>query len=161
MNITSRKMTSSVPLIRNKIEDDLATLQKEMNNLVGSFFPKGDSMVQQLFETRFYPSIDVVEKENKYILEADLPGISDSDVSMDFHNNILTIKGDRKSEFTSREENSVCVERSSGIFRRDVSFDEDIDHENIKAELKNGVLHVELTKKERPKESYKKITIKH
>ena len=61
----------------------------------------------------------------------------------------------------TRDEGYLCVERSYGSFRRDIPFEDEIDQDSIKAELKNGVLHVELAKKEKALESHKKIQIKH
>lgn len=160
MNITTRKSANSVPTIRNRIEDDMTSFQREMNNLVGSFFNRGDLSLP-LLETSFYPSVDIVEKENKYLLDADIPGMKDDDVTIDFHDNILTIRGEKKSETKTKDEEYVCIERSYGSFRRDIPFSDDIDQDSIKAELKNGVLHMELTKKERSKETHRKIQIKH
>lgn len=161
MNITTRKSTNSVPALRNRIEDDMSLFQREMNNLVGSFFNRGDLSLPQMLDSSFYPSVDIVEKENKYLLDADIPGMKDDDITIDFHDNILTIKGEKKSETQTKDEDFVCIERSYGSFRRDIPFSNDIDQESIKAELKNGVLHVELTKKERSKETHRKIQIKH
>jgi HSP20 family protein len=120
-----------------------------------------DNLMSQMFETNMFPSVDIREKDNKYLLDADLPGMKDTDISMDFHNNTLTIQGEKKSESEIQDEGYVCVERSYGSFRRDIPFRDDIDQDSIKAELTNGVLHVELTKKERPKETHRKIQIKH
>lgn len=161
MNIIPRKSTNATPSSRNRIGDELMSFQREMNHLMGNIFNRGDFSMPQMFETNFYPSVDVKEKDNKYLLDADLPGMNDADVSMDFHNNTLTIKGEKKNEIETKDAGYVCVERSYGSFRRDIPFDDEIDQENIKAELKNGVLHVELAKKEKGKESHRKIQIKH
>ncbi|MDO9182220.1 MAG: Hsp20/alpha crystallin family protein, partial [Bacteriovorax sp.] len=115
----------------------------------------------QFFESSMYPSIDVTEKENKYLLDADVPGMSESDIEIDLRNNTLIIKGEKKNEIETKDADYVCVERSYGSFRRDIAFDEEVDPDNIKADLKNGVLHVELTKKEKSKLGHKKIPIKH
>lgn len=161
MNIIPRKSSSVAPASRTRGANDLMSFQREMNNLMGSFFNDSDLAGPQLFETSFIPSVDVTEKDNKYLLDADLPGMEDADVTMDFHNNILTIKGEKKTESETKDADCVCTERSFGSFRRDIPFDEQIDQDNIKAELKNGVLHVELAKKEKSKESHRKIPIKH
>jgi HSP20 family protein len=162
MNLISKKSVGVPTSSRSQSGggDDLMSFQREMNNLVGSFFNRGD-LINPQFESSFYPSVDIKEKENKYLLDADLPGMNDADVSVDFQNNVLTIKGEKKSEKESKDEDCVCIERSFGSFRRDIAFNDDIDKDNIKAELKNGVLHVELAKKEKSKESHRKIQIKH
>ena len=161
MNIIPRKSTGTTPSTRTRVGDELMSFQREMNNLMGSFFNRSDVSLPQMFDSSFYPSVDIKEKGNKYLLDADLPGMNDADVMIDFHNNTLTIKGEKKSESETKDEGFVCVERSYGSFRRDIPFEDEIDQDSIKAELKNGVLHVELAKKEKALESHKKIQIKH
>lgn len=161
MNIVPRKQTPAAPLYRKRGEDDIMSFQREVNNLMGNFFDRNELSVPLMFESSFFPTVDIKERDNKYLLDADLPGMNDEDVTMNFHNNTLTIKGEKKTETESKEDDCVCVERSFGSFRRDIPFNDEIDQDNIKAELKNGVLHVELAKKEKSKESHRKIAIKH
>jgi len=161
MSLVPWKATTSMPMLRPRMNDELADFQREMNSLMRNFFSGSDINTPITFDSTFYPSIDVKEKTDKYLLDADIPGINESDINLDFHDNILTIKGEKKSEMETKEMGFVCVERSQGSFRRDISFDEPIDHEKIMAEVKNGVLHVELAKKERSKTTHRKIDIKH
>jgi HSP20 family protein len=150
-----------MPFSRTRIGDEISSFQRDINNLMSTFFNRGDLNTSQLFDTSFSPSIDLKEKDDKYLLDADMPGMNEADIDIDFHNNTLTIRGEKKSEMETKEAGCVCVERSYGSFRRDIPFDEEIDQDNIKADLKNGVLHVELIKKEKSKTPHKKIAIKH
>ena len=162
MNIIPRKSTAATtPSSRARVGDELMSFQREVNNLMGNFFNRGEFFSPPMFETSFYPTVDVKEKGNKYLLDADLPGMNDSDIVIDFHNNTLTIKGEKKSESEVKDEGYLCIERSYGSFRRDIPFEDEIDQDTIKAELKNGVLHVELAKKEKSLDSHRKIQIKH
>lgn len=161
MNLVPWKSTLAAPFTPARIGDELMSFQREMNNLMNSFFNRGDLVIPQMMDTSFYPSIDLKEKDNKYLLDADVPGMNESDIDIDFHNNTLTIKGEKRSEKETKDSDYVCVERSSGSFRRDIYLDEEIDQENIKADLRDGVLHVEMTKKEKSKVNHKKIPIKH
>ena len=163
MSLVPWKSTSSnvIPFTRSRIGDEVSALQREMNNLMGNFFSRGDFMSPQLLDAGYFPSIDLKEKDNKYLLDADMPGMSEADIDIDFRNNTLVIKGEKKAETESKDASCVCVERSYGSFRRDIPFDEEIDQDSIKADLKNGVLHIELEKKEKGKSSHKKIAIKH
>jgi HSP20 family protein len=160
MSLVPWKSSTAVPFSRLRIGDELASFQREMNNLMTNFFNRGDISTPLAFDTTFFPSVDVKEKDDKYLLDADVPGMNEADIDIDFHNNILTIKGEKKSEKETKDEGYVCVERSYGSFRRDIPFDEAIDQEKIKAELKSGVLHVELAKKEKGKTNHRKISIK-
>jgi len=161
MFLTPRKSTNATPSSFTKIEDRMNGLQREMNNLMSSFFNVGDVTTPLSFDSSIYPSVDLQEKDNKYLLDADVPGLLESDISIDFRNNTLTIKGEKKSESETKDAEYVCVERSYGSFNRDISFDEEVDPDNIKADLKNGVLHIELTKKNEAKTARKKIPIRH
>lgn len=152
---------NGAPFMRARIGDELTAFQREMNSLMNNFFGRGDIFSSQVFDSTYYPSVDLKEKDNKYLLDADMPGINESDIDIDFKNNTLTIRGEKKSEMETKDIDSVCMERSYGAFRRDIAFDEEVDPDNIKADLKNGVLHVELAKKEKSKIFHKKITIKH
>ena len=161
MNLTPWKSTSVSPSLRTKISDDLASFQSEMNSLMNNFFSRGDLMAPQIFDSSFYPAIDLKEKENKYFIDADVPGMNESDIDIDLHDNILTIKGEKKAEKNAKDVAYVCSERACGSFRRNIYLDEDVDQSNIKADLKDGVLHVELAKKEASKSNHKKIPISH
>lgn len=161
MNLTPWKSTGLAPFSRTRIEGELNSFQREMNNLMSTFFTRGDLSTPQFFDSSFSPSVDLKEKDDKYLLDADVPGMNESDIDIDFRNNTLTIKGEKKSEKETKDEGYVCVERSYGSFRRDIPFDDEIDQDSIKADLKNGVLHIELAKKEKGKTAHKKIPIKH
>ena len=162
MNLTPWRSTNSIiPFGRSRISDDALSFQRDMNNLMNSFLTRWDVGFPATIEMAYYPSVDIKEKENKYVIDADVPGLSESDLEMDFKNNVLTLKGEKKSESETKDASSVCIERSYGSFRREIAFDDEVDSESIKAELKNGVLHVELAKKEKTKQSTKKIAIKH
>jgi HSP20 family protein len=161
MSLVPWKASSSIPVLRSRMADEIADFQRDINNLTSNFFGAGELGAPLMFDTRFSPAVDVEEKEDKYLLDADMPGLSESDIDLDFHNNTLTIKGEKKSESKKKDADYVRIERSCGSFRRDIPFDETIDQEKIKAELKSGVLHIELAKKEKTKMAHRKIEIKH
>lgn len=161
MNLTKRKSNNSSSFFPARIENDISTLQKEMNSLMNNFFGRSDYSSDLMPSSFFSPAMDLKEKDNKYLLDVDVPGMNDSDIDIDLHDHGLTIKGSKKSERETKDADYICVERSQGSFRREIYLDEDVDTENVKAELKNGVLHVELTKKDTGKSNHKKIPIKH
>lgn len=163
MNLIPWRSRSTLPMMRNftGVEDEFRSLQREMNTLMNTFFNQKDITLPQNFSTNWYPSVDLREEGNKYLLDADVPGVNEADLDIDFHENTLTIKGETKSETKTDEPGYVCVERSRGAFRRDIFLDKDVDKDSIKANLKNGVLHIEMIKNEKPQAGHKKIPIKH
>ncbi len=161
MHLSPWKSSSSAPVINSKTRDDFKSFHNEMNQLMNTFFNRNEISLPQSMDSTIFPTIDIKEKDNKYLLDADVPGMAEEDLTIDLKNNTLILKGEKKSEMESHDSDFVCIERSYGSFRREIPFDEEIDQENIKAELKDGVLHVELNKKEKSKSNHKKIPIKH
>jgi HSP20 family protein len=92
--------------------------------------------------------IETQETEAELIITAEVPGVAEENISIEYQNDYLTIKAERK------EEKSTYSERLSGKFERSIYIDTKIDDDNIKAELKNGELKITL-----PKVKNKKITI--
>lgn len=92
------------------------------------------------------PALDVVETETDYVLRADLPGLSEDDVDVQLHNDVLTVSGERKSEHEERKQGYYRVERSSGSFRRSVRLPEGVEPDSISASFERGVLEVKVPK---------------
>jgi HSP20 family protein len=100
---------------------------------------------------RWIPAIDLVETEGEFVLRADLPGLSEQDVSIELEDNVLTLSGERKSEHEERKQGYYRVERSSGSFRRTLTLPEGVDAEAVKATFDRGVLEIRVPKPEQRK----------
>ncbi len=124
-------------LIRWEPVRELQTVQNEMNRLFNSFFdspaPRGNGGAAL---RRWIPAMDVVETDDHFVLRADLPGMSESDVKIELDDNVLTISGERKSEHEQRSEGYYRVERASGSFSRSLTLPEGVDADDIQAELR-------------------------
>ena len=140
---------------------DFLSLRNEMDNLMNNFFTQGSFNRPLIRSMGYFPAVDIQEKDGKYLLEAELPGMAEDEIDLDLHDNILTLKGERKSEFKEEKEGYYHAERSLGTFRRDIPFNEQVDPDKVKAELKNGILHIEVAKREDDGKAHKKIKIKH
>jgi len=92
------------------------------------------------------PTIDVMEKDDKYIVKADLPGMKEEDVDVSVVGDALVIKGERKEESEVKEEDYYCCERSYGSFSRSVALPSNVDADKIEADYSDGVLEVTLPK---------------
>lgn len=132
-------------LIRWEPVRELGTIQNEMNRLFNSFFDTPTPANGNAFR-RWIPAMDLVETEGNYVLKADLPGLSESDVNIELDDNVLTISGERKAEHTDRKAGYYRVERSFGSFRRSLSLPEGVDADAVKATFDNGVLEVTVPK---------------
>jgi HSP20 family protein len=130
------------------------TKNSKRNSLFDVFF--GDSFFSPVVRDSgegvfsWAPAVDIVEKEDKYILKADLPGVDEKDVNIELKDNVLTIRGERKSEMEEEKENMTRCERTYGAFSRSFNV-YDIAEDRIDASYNNGILTVELPKKEETK----------
>jgi HSP20 family protein len=97
---------------------------------------------------RWVPAMDLVEADDHFLLKADLPGLSEEDVSIEIRDNALTISGERKSEYEKRERGWYRVERATGRFSRSLSLPEGVDPDAVRAEFDRGVLEVWIPKPE-------------
>ncbi|RPI00565.1 MAG: Hsp20/alpha crystallin family protein [Calditrichaeota bacterium] len=101
--------------------------------------------------TVWSPRIDVRESKDAYEVLADLPGIDKKDVHISLHDNVLTLKGERKFEEKKEDENRYYYERSYGQFSRSFRLPEKVNDKDVQAEYKDGVLKVKLVKSEEAK----------
>jgi len=132
-------------LIRWEPVRELGTIQNEMNRLFNSFFDTPSPANGTTFR-RWIPAMDLVETEGSYVLKADLPGLSESDVNIELEENVLTISGERKAEHEDRKAGYYRVERSYGSFRRSLTLPDGVDAKAVKATFENGVLEVTVPK---------------
>jgi HSP20 family protein len=106
----------------------------------------------------FVPRFDVKETKSAFHVKADLPGISENDVDISLSGNQLTITGKREAEQQQTGENFFMMERSYGSFSRSFALPTSADVDKIKADLRNGVLTIELPK--RAESQPRKISVK-
>jgi HSP20 family protein len=145
-------------LIRWEPVRELGTIQNEMNRLFNSFFdtpaqPNGAPL------RRYVPAMDLVDTGEAFVLKADLPGLSESDVSIELDDNVLTVSGERKSEHEDRKAGYYRVERSYGSFRRSLTLPEGVDPEAVTATFDKGVLEVTVPKPEQQAPRKVQITV--
>jgi HSP20 family protein len=104
------------------------------------------------------PSIDFYEKDGKYHLTADLPGVEKDDISIEIDKNVVTITGKRKSEKEEKEADYYLKETSCGVFSRSLTLPGEVEEKDVDATYKDGVLKLVMNPKETGKA--RKIQIK-
>lgn len=105
------------------------------------------------------PNVDIYETDERYVINAEIPGLTKEDIDIDLKENILTIKGEKKFEEKTEEDNYVRVERRYGTFQRSFALSENADAEKINASYTNGVLKVSIPKKEEAKPKQIKVEV--
>ena len=117
------------------------------------------SLEKNLFKSG-WPALDVAEDKNTITVKADLPGLKQEEIEVNVEeDDILTIRGERKTEAESRDKNYYKVERMYGAFERTLQLGVPIDKEKIKATYKNGVLEIVLPKIEKTKPKQIKVDV--
>ena len=101
--------------------------------------------------------VDIYDRDEKIVINAELPGLEKKDISIDVKDRVLTLKGERAYDNETKDEKYYRRERAFGKFQRSFTLPDGLDPEKIKADYKDGLLSVEIPKSE--KEKPKQITI--
>jgi HSP20 family protein len=97
-------------------------------------------------EKGWMPAVDIFEKDDKFIVKAELPGMKEEDIDVSVVGDTLMIKGEKKTETEVKEENYYRCERAYGSFYRSVPLPSTVDADKIEANFEDGVLEVTLPK---------------
>jgi len=121
-------------------------LGKMMENAL-ALFPEFSEMTE-LTEGRLFPAVNVTESPTNYTVTAEVPGLTASEIRVDFADGVLTIQGDKTEEHTEKENDTKyhIWERRSGSFQRSFPFPGGIADDKIAADFKDGVLTIQLPK---------------
>ena len=106
------------------------------------------------------PLVDVAETDDGLTVTAELPGLDEKDIEVDLTNNVLTLKGEKKSEKDEKKADYHFRERSYGSFSRSVAVPFDVDPDKVKAAFSKGVLTISLPRPPEAKRKTKKIAVK-
>jgi HSP20 family protein len=145
-----------VAIVRWEPFRELSSLQTEMNRLFNAAFDtqgNGPSAAR-----RWTPAMDLLETDDAFVLRADLPGVSESDVTIELEDNVLTLSGARNVEHEDKREGFYRVERAYGSFSRSLTLPKGVDPEAVSASFDRGVLEVRVPKPEQRKPRKIEIT---
>lgn len=125
--------------------------------VAGSLFGNGnpfEALDRLLAQDDFFPAgfrapvVDVSEDDKRYLIEAELPGLSDKDLKLEVKDGVLEISAERKDRKEEKDGTKwIRRERREFSFMRRFSLPDEVDAEKIEAAFKDGVLSVELPKK--------------
>jgi HSP20 family protein len=132
-------------LVKWEPSEGLATLQREMNRLLESFF--GGSPLH-FGEHMTAPAVEVSDTKDTVVVKAQVPGVSKEQIQVTVSEGVLTIKGETKEEEKKEEKNYTRREFHYGAFSRTVSLPAGVQGEKATARLKDGVLEITIPKSE-------------
>jgi HSP20 family protein len=131
-----------------------STLHEQLNRVFGDAFRREESNL-----TTWAPAVDILGTEHELVVKADLPEVDPKDLDIRVENNILTIRGERKFQKQVNENNYLRVERSYGSFARSFSLANTVNSEAIRADYQNGVLTLNIPKREEAKPKQIKVNV--
>jgi len=125
---------------------DMVTLRERMNRLFEDMAAsRGED--RDISTSSWAPAVDIYETENEVVLTAEIPGIEEKDIEIKVEDNTLTLKGERKFEKETKEENYHRIERAYGSFFRSFTLPTYVDQDRVEAEHENGVLKIHMPKR--------------
>ncbi len=140
------------------LDNDLVSMQNEINRTFDRFFGQNKTEEGEVEIQSWMPTVDIIEKEDRYHLKIDLPGVSRDDVKITLKENVLTISGEKKNDRVEKNSNYYRSERAYGRFERSFTLPSSVQGDKIEASYKDGVLAVDIPKAEEAK--VKEIQVK-
>jgi HSP20 family protein len=127
-----------------------------MNRVFDNFFGRMPLIpfAEALSSWDFGPPADIYEDDQSLTFKVELPGMEEKDIKVEVENNVLTVRGERKFEKDTKEENFRRMERHYGAFSRSFTLPSSVDAEKIEAAYASGVLSIQMPKRAeaRPKQ---------
>jgi len=136
-------------LVRWDPFQELVTVQRDagrMFNDLGGWmlpFPRRQFEAENLMLT---PTVDVIRRGEDMLIRAELPGVKPGDLDISVTENLLTLKGERREEHETKDEDYYVRETSWGTFERTLRLPEGADVDHIGAEFADGVLEITVPK---------------
>ncbi len=134
------------------------TLRREMDRLFDDAF-RGFGLSPFGQGGLSWPQVEVVDRDKEVRVTAELPGLEEKDVELRVEDNVLVLRGEKRTEFDDAERH--YSELSYGRFERHIPLPAEVDEECASATFRNGVLTVTLPKTERARQHAKRIPISH
>ena len=127
----------------------LSDLRDEIDRFFDS--PLGELPRSSQLLSGWTPALDVYEEKEDFVVKAELPGMKKEDIEVSFHDDSLSISGERKSETQHEDAEVYRAERFFGRFQRTVTLPASVAADKVKAGYKDGVLTITLPKTEEAK----------
>jgi HSP20 family protein len=150
---------TNVPVTKSATEPSRAaapvlSLQRQIERLFDDFWRDGFA----LGSTALSPNMDVAETDKEIEIKAEMPGLEEKDIKVSLTDDVLTIRGEKRSEKDEANKEYRLTERSYGAFARTIALPFGVDPAAVKASLANGVLTISAPKP--PAKQAKTIEIK-
>lgn len=121
-------------------------LHRDLDQIAGRRYNLASSDEASNSVADWVPATDIVEEPDRFVLRADLPGVSAESIDVSMENGVLSLSGERKPETSPETDGLKRLERMSGRFYRRFSLPDTADSESISARSTNGILEISIPK---------------
>lgn len=149
-----------LPSLWNDERRPLGQLHREIDRMFDEFLGSGQPATPGSGGIVMAPRMDMAETDDSIEITAELPGVDEKDLDVTVEGDVLTIKGEKKSESEKKKKDYHLIERSYGSFRRSIRLPGIVDPDKVKASFEKGVLKVTLPKPEEAKQNRRRIDVK-
>ncbi len=118
-------------------------MTRDFDRLFGGFGFRAP-MFDRMPDMNWVPELEVFERDGRFVVRADLPGMKKEDVKVNIQDNMLILEGERKVEEDVKKDNFHRTERSYGTFFRSLPLPEGVKMDKVEAAFKDGVLEVSM-----------------
>jgi HSP20 family protein len=133
-------------------------LQQEINKMFERLIGDSEGDQSSVATSHWSPRVDIREEANRFLIQADIPGVDPKDIEIQMEKGVLSIKGERQTEAAGKEGDFTRVERVYGVFHRRFALPDSADAEHVSATERHGVLEITIPKK--PEVQPRRIEIK-
>ena len=128
-------------LVRWEPIRELATLQTQMSRLMNGVLEGNGRAAQE-----WVPAVDVWETEQELVYALDLPGVAEAEINVELHEDTLVVTAQRERAAETTTDGFVRFERRTGTFSRALGVPAGVTEDGIKADYKDGVLEIRVSK---------------
>lgn len=121
---------------------DVASEMNRMRQLGRYGYEPGEMPRERTHATAWIPAADIFARGGDLVLRVELAGVSPQDMDITFHDNVLTISGERKRDLEDRAVSYFVHERYHGVFRRSITLPAGVDQDDITADFDNGLVEI-------------------
>lgn len=142
--------------------DIFSAMRGEMDRLFDRFNQGWPGLPQLMGsgDVGLMPSLDIKDNGKAIVIEAELPGVEEKDVTLTVRDGVLTIKGEKRQSKEEKDESHYVMERSYGSFMRSIQLPPTVDDEKLQAQFDKGVLRITAEKRPEAAKEEKRIEIR-
>ena len=132
-------------------------IPQEFKTILDRFFGDETNDQSNVVTSEWQPRVDIREERERFVIQADIPGVEPKDIEIHMEKGVLTLKGERKAEPKTETTQFTRIERAHGTFHRRFALPDSANAEGITASGKNGVLEIVIPK--RPETTARRISV--